>query len=816
MKELLLDGKWEFKALDIYGMLPARARAASKWMPAEVPGTIHTDLMKLRVIDDPFYRMNENDVQWIDAVKWVYRKRFIVTENLLTEDRVELEAGGLDTYAQIYCNGMKVGMTANMFVEHRFEIKEFLKAGMNELAIIFDSPTRLSKDLQAAHTPLRVANDPHRVFVRKAQYSFGWDWGPRLTTSGIWRSIKLQAYSHGRLSHPFAKTVSVSADEAVVELTVDIERTSDVPLSVHAFIGGGMVAHEYMGTINEGRAMFDVRIPEPRLWWPNEYGAQPMYAAVIELRRGAEEIGVIETSFAVRMVKLLQEKDEEGSSFIIEVNGRKIFCKGADWIPSDSFIPRIPETTYERLLTLAREAHMNMLRVWGGGIYEQDVFYDLCDRLGLMVWQDFMFACGEYPDDAWFHVQVQDEAEKVIRRLRNHPSIVVWCGNNESEWLFCTEHPGASPDDMHGAGIFSSLLPSVCEKLDGTRIYWRSSPFGDGFPNSESNGTHHQWTVWSSWKDYPEYAMDHARFVSEFGFQAPASRSTFDTVTLPKDRFMQSEVMEHHNKQIEGTERLVRFMAAHYRMTDAFDDFIYHGQLVQAEALKFAVEHWRRRKYLTAGTLFWQLNDCWPVSSWSVIDSSLVPKAAYYYAKRFYAPVLISLKPAADTIEVWLTSDWDHPEKGTMVIELLSVNGGVRWKRSKQIVCPPDASFAAARVVKSAVTKYDRSEHYLRVRFETSVGTITENRYFFKEPKHLQLPKPRLSWKLQELKRGQFQLMVSASRLAKNVRIEIEDEHPKLSNNYFDVDGGHTVRVTIDVDRPKGWVKKHLVLRYMQ
>jgi beta-mannosidase len=460
---------------------------------------------------------------------------------------------------------------------------------------------------------------------------------------------------------------------------------------------------------------------------------------------------------------------------------------------------------------------MNMLRVWGGGIYEQDVFYDLCDKLGLMVWQDFMFACGEYPDGEWFTSQVRDEAVKVVKRLRNHPSIVVWCGNNESEWIYCTANPSKSPDEMKGASIFSSLIPSVCDQEDGTRIYWRSSPFGDGFPNAESNGTHHQWTVWSFWKDYTEYANDTARFVSEFGFQAPANRETFERVTDKRDRTPQSEVMEHHNKQVEGTERLFRFRAAHYRVTDSFDDFIYHGQLLQAEALKFGVEHWRRRKYQTAGTLFWQLNDCWPVSSWAVIDSLLVPKAGYYFAKRFYAPILLTLKPEAESIDVWLTSDAGIAFKGTIVIELISMKGSVRWKRSKLVVCDADASFAAARVLKSAIAKYDPASHYLRARFDTLKGTVTENRHFFKEPKHLQLPKANVKWKLAAgPKPGTLTLTVTSSKFAKGVRLEIDAGEAEFSDNYFDIDGGGKKQVTVTTERPKSWVKSRLGVRSLQ
>ncbi|HMD13440.1 MAG TPA: glycoside hydrolase family 2 protein, partial [Bacteroidota bacterium] len=326
-----------------------------------------------------------------------------------------------------------------------------------------------------------------------------------------------------------------------------------------------------------------------------------------------------------------------------------------------------------------------MIRVWGGGIYEQDIFYNLCDQMGLMVWQDFMYACGEYPQVGWFLRQAKIEAEQVVKRLRNHPSIVLWCGNNECEWLFCTENPDKTPDDMTGSKIFRKILPEICNAFDGSRPYWRSSPFGKDFPNAESNGNHHQWMVWSYWKDYKEYEKDQARFITEFGFQAPANRRTFEEMTVPDDRQPQSPVMEHHNKQVEGTERLLRFQAAHYRLSTSFDGFIYKGQLVQADALKCAVEHWRRRKFLTSGSLFWQLNDCWPVSSWSVVDSSLQPKAGYYAAKRFFAPVLLSFKQTDKGVEVWVTNDRLERFSGEITVQMKSFQGKSFWKKTLKV-----------------------------------------------------------------------------------------------------------------------------------
>ncbi len=790
MKTISLNGTWSFKATDPHRMLPSGRSDVTRWMKASVPGTVHTDLLACRRIADPYYRRNELGVQWIDTVQWLYRKEFVVTASFLRADIVELVAEGLDTYAKISINGTTIAETANMFIGHRFNVKSHLCQGKNVIEIIFDSPTSRSKQLEKKFGALRVALEPHRVYVRKAQYSFGWDWGPKLTTSGIWRSISLEASSNARLRDPFVKVVSVNRRKAVLRASINVDRFGDVPLTLRVDVRGHGAFIACHSAVKGGAAGMEILIPSPHLWWPNGYGGQPIYSAVFTLMNGDDEIDRVEVPFAVRTVKLLQEEDREGRSFIFEINNVRIFCKGADWIPSDNFIPRISPSTYETLLKLARDAHMNMIRVWGGGIYEQEIFYDLCDRLGLMVWQDFMHACGEYPETSSFLREAGHEAEAVVKRLRNHPSIVLWCGNNECEWLFCTENPGKGPDEMNGSVIFRKILPQVCRSFDGTRPYWRSSPFGSGFPNAESDGNHHQWIVWSFWKDYPEYERDYGRFVTEFGFQAPANRRTFEHVTLPSDRYPQSRVMEHHNKQTEGTERLVRFQAAHYRIAGSFDEFIYKGQLVQAEALKCAVEHWRRRKFRTAGALFWQLNDCWPVSSWAVIDSALRPKAAYYYAKRFFSPVLVSFKKTANALEVWVTNDLLIPIVGKLVLRHRSFSGAIHSEKVMKISVSSNRSRLVFGVGDDVLSHLDAEAQYYSAQLAVDGRVVSENRFFFNEPKHLRLPATRITSRVKRMKNGLVMLALRANKFAKHVRIELKGEDVVFSDNYFDIDAG--------------------------
>ena len=814
LRTLDLNGRWQFRAVDPYHALPANKRHLKKWMTAQVPGTVHTDLLTRGAIPDPFYRAQENAVQWVESLQWKYRREFTVPADLLAHESIELVAHGLDTYAGIWCNGKHIGSTANMFVEHRLDLKRFLRAGRNTLEILFDSPTFRSMALARRHGALNVALEPHRAYVRKAQYSFGWDWAPKLTTSGIWRQIAVEAYSTARLRDAFVKVLSVSGKEALVEVSVDVQRLSRRGLTLSVKLEDASWSVEKYVTVNAGRMHVRLRVPRPHLWWPNGCGSQPLYRAVLALFCVDEKLDELNVPFAIRTVRLLREKDAAGESFIIEVNGIKIFCKGADWIPSDSFVPRIPAETYETLLHLAENANMNMIRVWGGGIYEEEIFYDICDRLGLMVWQDFMFACGEYPEVAWFKSQVKDEAEKAVKRLRNHPSIVLWCGNNECEWLFSMESPGKDVDTMSGAGIFRRLLPSVLAEYDGTRPYWRSSPFGNGLPNDESNGNHHQWQVWSTWKDYHEYETDRARFITEFGFQAAANRRTMEEVTAPADRFPQSAIMEHHNKQVEGTERLIRFQSAHHAVAGNFDEFIYKTQLVQAEALKCAVEHWRRQKFHTAGALFWQLNDCWPVSSWSVVDSALRPKAAYYYARKFYAPLLVSFSRKGENLEVWVTNDLLEGVRGELSVSLRSFAGRTQWHTKKRIGIPANRSLRVMTI--PPLRNVHTHEHYLHGQLKMGDHEAGENRYFFEEPKRLNLPETKVSAKLRSSPNGAHMLILRASRFVKNVRIEFEGMDIYLDDNYVDIDARQHRIISFRSSVPAARLKKALSLRWLQ
>lgn len=808
-----LNGHWKVKAAGAAASIPATAAAVRRWMDASVPGVIHTDLMKVGLIPDPFVGMNETQVHWVAEVPWVYRRTFDVSADVLNERRIELVAEGLDTVARIRINGKQIGTSRNMFTGVRFEVRGFLRPGTNSIEVRFASPVKSAKAAERVHGRLQVELEPQRVHIRKAQYSFGWDWGPRLTTSGIWRPIRIEAHSDARLRDPFVRVERLRGTGATLRVSAAIEARSRKRRTLRIRIEGHGAGVDRQIVVSGRTAETAVTLARARLWWPNGSGDQPMYAAVLTLLEGSREVDTVRVPFAVRTVRLVQRPDREGRSFILEINGQRLFCKGADWIPADTFLPRVGQATYRRLLTLARDASMNMIRVWGGGIYEDDAFYELCDRLGLMVWQDFMYACGEYPDHAAFLKEAGREAEVVVRRLRNHPSIVLWCGNNECEWIFCARNPGKGPDDMRGAPIFRNVLPRVVRREDGTRPYWRSTPFGTGFPNDQRNGNHHQWEVWSAWKDFRAYEENTARFVSEFGFQGPANRKTMERVVGPGERDPQSPVMEHHNKQVEGTERLFRFIAAHFPVPRSFVDFVHTGQVLQAEALKCAVEHWRRRKFRTAGALFWQLNDCWPVTSWAVIDSDLRPKAAYYYARRFFAPVLVSLAKKGDALEVWGTNDTMSVVRCRLRVAVFSVKEDILWEAESPARVPPNASVVLRAIPESVVRRADPRSTYVRAELRRGRHVLSVNRYYFTEYKHLDAARPHVAFSLKKTGRRTWTAVLTSSTLAPAVMVSSRSGAVEFSDNFVTLDPGRPCTLTVRSALPAGKLRHDIVVR---
>ncbi|MFO7168546.1 MAG: glycoside hydrolase family 2 protein [Chloroflexota bacterium] len=680
MRQLLLSSGWQLKQRAPGAALDDAFAEDAGWITATVPGNVHTDLIAAGLLPDPFDGMNERAAQWVGECDWLYRCDFELPEGFADARAVALCCDGLDTFATVWLNGQQVIVTDNMFVPQRAEVRALLRPGRNQLRVLFESALLRGREREAEHGVLACWNgEPSRLYVRKAQYHYGWDWGPTLLTAGPWRPVRLEAYDariadvecpaevsedlqHARV--PVAVSLEVGGDDADPTQAAQLLDALAVRIELldpdGAAVGGALLPAA------GGSAHTEIAVGAPRLWWPAGYGEQPLYRLSVSLERGGEVLDRRELRLGLRRLRLVQEplEGEPGTTFLFEVNNTPIFCGGANWIPADSFTPRIPPERYRALLRAAVDMNMVMVRVWGGGIYEDEVFYDTCDELGLLVWQDFMFACGIYPAQPWFQESVRAEAEAQVRRLRHHACIALWCGNNEDYQIARSRGVYAGPHEPPDAGspfparvIYERLLPEVCARLDPTRAYWPGSPFGGDDPDDPTVGDRHAWAVWQL-ADYHDYPQHIGRFVSEFGMAAAPDVATVAAFARPEERHPWSRTFEHHNKAADGPRRLAAYLSDNLPLPSDLEGYVYATQLVQAEALATAYRSWRRRwggpgRYAAAGALVWQLDDCWPVTSWAIIDYYLRKKPACYVIRRCLAPLALGLARAGDGVDVW-------------------------------------------------------------------------------------------------------------------------------------------------------------------
>lgn len=789
-----LNGKWFLKTFDQGEGERGEAFNADSpdgWMEATVPGVVHLDLMKANKIGDPFYRLNELDVAWVEEKDWWYRREFDAPQELVSKESVELVFYGLDTFATIWLNGQEIGKANNMFIPWRFDAKRALKPGTNLLVVKLSSPVHVLNQLEEEKGKLVAANYSGRSYGRKAQYSFGWDWGPRFATSGIWRGVELRGYDTAIIRYVMARTDSLTTSVAKLHLEAEISslKKADAELVFDISIQDERFSRTVSRKLNPGENLVQINleVANPRLWWPAGYGQQLLYDFKVTLRSANDELDSITNRIGLRKADLVQEDDREGKSFIFRINGVPIFCKGANWIPADSFLPRVTKKDYDELLDMAVNAHMNMLRVWGGGIYESDLFYQMCDEKGLLIWQDFMFACAEYPEEEWFWDLVKKEAEETVKRTRNHPSIVIWCGNNENHWFLKAGR--FKKKKFYGETIYHRILPDICSRLDPTRPYWPSSPYGGDDPNSQTTGDRHNWDVWANWADYTAYQDDKGRFISEFGLQAPPVMKTIESFTEPQDRWSQSKVIEHHNKMASGTERLYRYLTGHFRIPTSFKDFVLLTQVNQGEALKCGIEQWRRRKFWTSGALFWQLNDCWPVTSWSVIDYFKRPKAAYYFVRRAFNPVLVSLVKQEEKVNAFVINDTLKDVQGNLVLKFQDPDGKTSFSKTMEINIFANSSSLVHSQDLSELRTENIAQGFFYAELLVNGELVSDNTLFLERFKHIDLPKPDLQVELKKADTDgkAFLVQVLSPKFAKAVHLSLPGIQANYGDNYFDL-----------------------------
>jgi beta-mannosidase len=756
------------------------------WKKAVVPGCVHSDLLRLRLIPDPHFGENEKKITWVDARDWSYRKTFDKPAAAKKAQRCVLIFEGLDTIAEITLNGKRLGLADNMFRTWRFDVTRLLHDCGNQLLIRFRSPTRAALAEEKKHGIYVQANgDSARQHLRKAACSYGWDWGIRLPTSGLWRGVHLECvFSKDLIADAVLDTIAFRSGKTPrVEFRASVD--SKNLKGLQWVLSGRCGSHRWTRKIpvraRETKALFEVR--GAKLWMVRGYGAPHLYDIRIDLMRNSDLLDRREFRFGFRTIEVEQERDAAGKSFRWVVNGVPIWIRGSNWIPVDSMIPRDHDHRTRELVDLACDANMNMLRVWGGGVYESDLFFDLCDEKGMLVWQDFMFACGLYPEHKAYAQSVELEAEDNIRRLRHHPSLSIWCGNNENDWAYEAGWTGfRDRGRLMGGLYYHKLLPDLCQRLDPHRFYWPSSPFGSIKPNGHQDGDVHSWDVVHGKPDFTICRLCRGRFISEFGTQGMPALQTIKEA-LPRNQWHPlSAGAEHHQRHKAGQSWLVRQIQEHFRVSGDLEEFTQLSQVFQGEAVKYCIEFWRSLKWHCSGALYWQLNDVWPAISWSSIDSELRPKALHFYAKRFFAPVLATFQDEEDGIHVIILNDTLKSLKAVIELQALTFEGRMTKRVRIPIQVAANGKLEAVNLRRGDWLRADGRHELISMRLLSGRKEIARNIYFFVRHRNLLLPEPRLA--VRRLKGG---LEVSTNVFAKGVWLHSRGREIPIDDNYFDL-----------------------------
>ncbi len=753
------------------------------WLPAEVPGEVHMDLFKNNKIEDPFVANNEDDLQWISNEDWEYKTYFKVEGKTLERKNLELNFNGLDTYSSVYLNDSLILKSDNAFRSYKVDVKSILKA-KNELRIIFEH-TNISEDKAKAKLTYQLP-EGNRVFTRKAQFTYGWDWAPKFVTSGISKPIALVAWDDYKINSIVVNQQQLKSDIAFLDISIDANTKIDLGLTYEAFVNDSLVRifTEHEKLLPYGYVPF--KIKNPKLWWPHNLGEPYLYDIKVVVKNGDQILDSISVKKGLRTIELVTEKDSIGKSFYFKVNEVPVYAKGANYIPQNSFQNQVKNKDYEKLLSDVVDANMNMLRVWGGGIYENDIFYDLCDEKGILVWQDFMFACAMYPGDDAFLDNVKIEAEQQVKRLRSHASIALWCGNNESSegWKRWGWQSDRSEDEKteiwnNYLKLFDTILPEIVYKNTDTD-YWESSPsYGRGNPKYKTEGDAHDWWIWHD--EYPfEHLQDNVpRFMSEFGFQSFPSYEAIKYINGNDSISISSKAYSTHQKHARGFSIIKNYMVRDFPVPDNDEDYVYVSQLLQAHGITMGIEAQRRARPYNMGTLYWQLNDCWPVTSWSSIDYFGNWKALHYKVKESFENVLVSNTIKGNIIEVFVVNDLLETAKGNIKVEIRNFNGDSIWAINKDIESPKLSSKREYRINYRGL-EFNKKEAVVITTFN---GKTTLD--YFVSPKDLKLEQGEIERKIIKTEDG-FSIELSSKVLQKDVFL-YSNEKGHFSTNFFDM-----------------------------
>ena len=760
--------------------------------PARVPGCVHLDLVRAGVIPTLDWRDNEATQQWIDGEDWVYSRRFSLELGTLTAHRIELVCDGLDTLATVSINGAPVLEADNMFRVWRVDVLSLLRPGENKLEIAFHStlPTIAQGQAQRRLREWNIYFDRHagRGYVRKMACSYGWDWGPVAATAGIWKNICLERVRSARWQNVHIRQQHTPGS-VVLQIGWESEGSGTGRFSL---LRRGRLIAETSAAAVDGHA--ELYVAEPELWWPVDLGPQALYEFRATLTGADGATDVWERRIGVRSLRLVREPDASGETFFFEVNGRAIFCKGSNWVPHRILLPEITRSALRRLLEDAAGAHMNMLRVWGGGIYESDDFYDLCDELGILVWQDFAFACGMYPSwDEKFLANVEAEASDNVRRLRHHACLALWCGNNELEGDFAGT--AAYPWDVYGA-LFDELLPAVCARLDPDTPYWPGSPHTPvGLRENSSDdgsGDAHHWSVFFGRKPFEHQRKWRCRFLSEYGFQSFPELRTIESFTLPEERTLTSRIIDYHQRSEVGNQTIFSYLLEWFQPAHEFADVLVLTQLTQALCVRYGAEHLRRLQPHCGGALYWQINDVWPCASWSSIDSFGRWKALHYDARRFFAPVLVSIEENLHTSRARIHVSNQLPADAALELrwQITDTDGAVLLENASSLTVPSQTGRYIADLDASPfLGRYH--PHDLMIWAWASHGgqVVSRNWAPLSRPKHLSLSRPGLRTRIDERPEGTF-VHVACDRPAPYVVLSVPGVDTWFDDNFFHLHPG--------------------------
>jgi beta-mannosidase len=781
--KIQLNQGWKFKKFE-----------SSAYFEADVPGSVQLDLMNAGIIADSFFRSNEDSIQWVANEDWEYLNVFSLSNEFLKNKNIEIVFEGLDTYADVYLNDTLILKADNMFRQWKVDISKLLSEE-NQLLIHFYSPTNKNTEIAKKHD---IPLPEQRAFTRKAPYQFGWDWGPRIITSGIWKPIFLSVKEENSIESTYFTTDSIVGSTAFISAEIEIysELAKDAKINIS---NEGLLL--YSGTVhlnsNLNSKLLSFQIPNAKLWWTNGLGKADLYQIKTELQKNDEILDSKTDQIGIRTIKLVENEDDAGKSFFFELNGIPVFMKGANYIPQDNLLSRVDPEKHNSIIESARLANMNMLRVWGGGIYEDDLFYDLCDENGILVWQDFMFAGSMYPGDHQFLESCKAEITDQIIRLRNHPSIALWCGNNEVDeawhnwgWQNQFNYSEDQQSEIWDSyqSLFHQAIPDLIKDLDPNRDYWPSSPkIGWGHPESLTEGDSHYWGVWWGKEPFSVYNKKVGRFMSEYGFQSFPANATFDSVLLPSDKYLYSEALKTHEKHKQGFEIIDDYMKQEFKIPDQFEDYAYVSQLLQAKGVGVALEAHRRAKPYCMGTLYWQLNDCWPVISWSSLDYYGNWKALHYEAQKNFRDLMISFDQNKDSLFVHIVSDKLVEINTKLQIQLLDFDGKVLWQDQSNIkILPNSSNLFWSLKTSELIQNNNEKQIVLSATIKNENDKIIDRLYYFKPTKDLDLKQANISFECNKNPKG-YTVIIEADKLVKNIYLEFTGVKGRFSENYFDL-----------------------------